>query len=137
MTVGTALIGYNNVVPDGEGGWLGVWTANQQDIWAKHVNRDGSLGGPLPPAIQPPDPTVIRTLQQSGDMLSFTLPSAGQVELSLFDLLGRRITTLEEGYRAAGEHTVRFDQKSLPSGVYLMRLEAGEEVAVKKVVIAK
>ena len=55
----------------------------------------------------------------------FALPSAQAATLAVYDVLGRRVAVLAEGVRGAGEHRVSFDAAALPSGVYVVRLEAG------------
>ncbi len=57
--------------------------------------------------------------------ISFALPEASEVRLTVYDLLGKEVAALAEGPRAAGTYEVRFDAGHLPSGVYLYRLEAG------------
>jgi serine protease AprX len=69
--------------------------------------------------------------------VSFTLPRSGHVSLHLFDNLGRRVATLLDESREAGEQSVAVDAADLPAGVYLYRLrtENGEEVG--RMVIAR
>lgn len=55
--------------------------------------------------------------------IPFTLPVAGPVRLRVFDVLGRHVATLEDGYRAAGVHSVRLDATGLSGGTYLLVLE--------------
>jgi len=55
-------------------------------------------------------------------MVRFQLPVGGNVHLAVYDLLGREVRTLVDGFMAAGLRTVRFDAAGLPSGVYLYRL---------------
>ena len=47
------------------------------------------------------------------------------------------MATLVDGYRDAGTHEVTFDASGLASGVYLYRLDAGEQSAVGKMVLLK
>ena len=53
------------------------------------------------------------------------LPEAARVRLDVFDVLGRRVATLLDEQRPAGWHTVVFEARALPSGVYFSRVEAG------------
>jgi hypothetical protein len=53
---------------------------------------------------------------------SFTLPEAGIVRAEVFDLLGKRVATLLNEPKAAGNYTLRFDATNLPSGTYFYRL---------------
>ncbi|MCX6639594.1 MAG: C10 family peptidase [bacterium] len=69
--------------------------------------------------------------------LHYELPAASQVTLKVYDTSGRLVTTLVNGYRQAGAHEVTFDGSRLASGVYLVRLEAGEFRAVQKMVLLK
>ena len=69
--------------------------------------------------------------------ISFSLPEAGKITLSVYDVSGRLITTLVDGYRSAGVHDVTFDASDLASGIYLYRLEAGEFNATGKMVLMK
>ncbi len=54
--------------------------------------------------------------------LRFDLASAGDVSLTVYDALGRAVSTLVSGFRPAGAHVVSFDAASLPSGLYMARL---------------
>ncbi len=60
--------------------------------------------------------------------IGFTLAQAGAVRLQVFDVRGRLISTLIDGNRPTGRHSVSFDAGQLPSGVYLYRLEAPEGI---------
>jgi flagellar hook assembly protein FlgD len=64
------------------------------------------------------------------------------VQLSVYDVMGRKVATLVDGPVAAGEHEVRWDGHSsgghaVASGVYLLRLEAGDQVATRRLTVVK
>ncbi|MEP0545364.1 MAG: T9SS type A sorting domain-containing protein, partial [Rhodothermales bacterium] len=73
----------------------------------------------------------------SATTIGFTLPSAQDVTLTVYDVLGRRVATLVDGVRQAGEQTVRFDASSLPSGMYFYRLEAGGTQLTQRVTVIR
>jgi hypothetical protein len=55
----------------------------------------------------------------------------------LYDLAGRRVATLYEGFARAGGHDVRADVSALPPGIYVYLLTAGESEAAGKMVVAR
>ncbi|MBC7187915.1 MAG: T9SS type A sorting domain-containing protein [Calditrichaeota bacterium] len=61
--------------------------------------------------------------------IPFSLKRRCFVTLSLFDGLGREVATLVQGNLEPGRHTVTVDGSSLPSGVYLYRLQASDPSA--------
>ncbi len=65
-----------------------------------------------------------------GTTLGFELASAGRVRLEVFDLLGRRVATLLDEEKAAGHHSVDWRPNGAAAGVYLVRLEAGDQSAI-------
>ena len=70
--------------------------------------------------------------------LGYDMARAGTVDLAVFDALGRRVATLDEGTRAAGSHPVRFDGSALPAGVYLARLSVdGAAVATRRLALTR
>jgi hypothetical protein len=69
--------------------------------------------------------------------VEYTLPEEKEVRLAVYDVLGRRVATLENGRRQAGRHTLRLDGGSLPSGVYFGRLEAGEQTRSQKITVVR
>ncbi len=69
--------------------------------------------------------------------ISYQIPSAEKVTLKIFDVLGKEIITLVDGYKEAGSYHAVFDASQLPSGVYIYRLEAGSFVESKKMILAK
>jgi hypothetical protein len=50
--------------------------------------------------------------------IRYQLPRAGSIDLSVYDLLGRQIGTIDTGWKSAGVHAVTFSSRTLPSGVY-------------------
>ena len=69
--------------------------------------------------------------------LSFTIERPQDVRLRVFDVLGREIITLVDGWREAGAHPVRFDAANLASGLYIYRLEAGNHVETRTMIKAR
>ena len=65
--------------------------------------------------------------------IRFALPEAADVRLIVYDALGREVERLVDGPVSAGYQHATFDAASLPSGVYLYRLEAtgGKETFAK------
>jgi hypothetical protein len=69
--------------------------------------------------------------------IRFSIGKASPVKLSVYNLLGQLVATLVDGRLDAGEHTATFSAKSLASGVYFYRLEAGNYVSNKKMLLLK
>lgn len=69
--------------------------------------------------------------------ISFQIPKAEQVKLSVFDLLGNEVATLVNGKVSAGTHQVVFDGSNLGSGIYYYRLTAGDFTATRKLLLLK
>jgi len=70
-------------------------------------------------------------------VIDFTLPSQSNVDLKVFNVLGQEVATLAHGVLAAGQHSITFSAKNLPSGIYFYRLNAGNHVDIKKMVLMK
>jgi len=69
--------------------------------------------------------------------IRFSLPQRSYVMLKVFDVLGREVATLVDEELNQGEHSVVFDAKGLPSGVYFYRLQSGKFVQQRKMVLVK
>ena len=69
--------------------------------------------------------------------IDYSIPMTGCVNLSVYDISGRKVETLAEGVLNTGYHSATFDASLLPAGLYLVRLEAGGEVLIRKAVIVK
>ena len=69
--------------------------------------------------------------------IHFTLPKPCVVSLKIYDLLGNEIVVLISGQKQSGEYTVEWTAKDLPCGIYLYRLEAGDIVETKKMILQK
>ena len=69
--------------------------------------------------------------------ISFTLPQQGQVQLLVYDMLGRQVRTLVDGTLNAGVNEVVFDAAGLPTGTYLYRLTTPQGSFTKKMLLVK
>ena len=73
----------------------------------------------------------------SSTAIAYSLPESGDVKLVVYDVLGREVARLVDGYRGAGYHRVVFDAPHLYSGVYFYRLQTGSFVASRQVTFLK
>jgi hypothetical protein len=69
--------------------------------------------------------------------ISYDLPDAANVKLTIFNILGQEIKILVDGFREAGVHTITFDADDLDSGLYIYKLQAGSQVQTKKMTLIK
>jgi hypothetical protein len=70
-------------------------------------------------------------------VIGYQLPMIGKVSLKAYDVLGREVVTLVNEVKAQGSYTATFDASNLSSGVYFYRLQAGDFVQTKKLVVVK
>jgi hypothetical protein len=70
-------------------------------------------------------------------IVEYAVPKSSHVTLRVYDLLGRQVGVLFEGVAAPGWYTVNFQASSLPSGVYLCRLESAGIVQTRKMLLLK
>jgi len=70
--------------------------------------------------------------------INFHLPAQSYVQLSVYDITGRAVAELAKGEFDSGEHSLVFDSRNLPSGIYFARLTAeGKQSMVRKMVLVK
>jgi len=69
--------------------------------------------------------------------IEFDLPKSAFVTLKVYNLLGEEVATLVAEQRAAGIHKFNWDARGLASGVYLYRLEAGNFMQTKKLILMR
>ncbi len=73
----------------------------------------------------------------ASSVIAYELPEASLVKLGIYDISGRLVATLVDGWRMTGQHEVTFDGSELPSGIYLARLTVGGFTVVQKMVMIK
>jgi hypothetical protein len=69
--------------------------------------------------------------------IAYDLPVSRFVKLKVFDTQGREMASLAEHNHAAGRHEIEIDAAGWPSGVYFLKLAAGEYLHVRKMVLVK
>jgi hypothetical protein len=73
----------------------------------------------------------------SNTTIIFDIQYATEIRINIYNLLGRRVTTLFDGNEPAGSHAISWEAGDLPSGIYFARLEAGEQTDNIKMVLLK
>ena len=69
--------------------------------------------------------------------VSFSLPMDGHVQLAAFDVRGKEVDVIFEGAQSIGQHSYTWNASNLPSGVYYIRLQAGDMVTSQKALLIK
>ncbi len=78
----------------------------------------------------------------AGTVIRFALPRGDQVELAVYNLAGQEVVRLVDGQRPAGSYTINWDgrddqERELASGLYLYRLQAGDQVETRKLLLLR
>lgn len=69
--------------------------------------------------------------------ITFSVPKNEYIKLAVYNILGRHIATLREGFTEAGEHRENFNASALASGMYVYRLETGSGSISKKLIVLR
>ena len=116
-------------------GWDWWWTIDNVTIKGDLVTGVANNEGQIPKTYalwqnypNPFNPTT---------KISFDLPKPGFVTLKIYDILGKEVANLVNEVRNAGRYNIEFNGGNLSSGVYYYRIQAGEFMQVKKMVLIK
>ena len=91
--------------------------------------------GPVPASftLHPPFPNPF-----SGHAsVNFDLPEAASVQLTVYDILGRRVAVLVDEVLPPGRHAAEIDADGLSAGIYLVHLQAGQHTSSRRVVLVR
>lgn len=69
--------------------------------------------------------------------INYDLPENTHVKITVFDVQGKMVNTLVDGYRTAGCHSVDFNGTDLSSGIYFYTIEAGTFSKTKKMILIR
>jgi photosystem II stability/assembly factor-like uncharacterized protein len=69
--------------------------------------------------------------------ISWQSPVGSHQAIKVFDVLGNEIATLVDEYKSQGSYEIEFDASTLPSGVYFYRLQAGDFIQTRKMILLK
>ena len=99
---------------------------------------------PTPTSVETDEIPVLFSLGQNypnpfnpSTVIGYQLPVSSEVSIEVYNLLGRRVATLVNERKPAGHHNVTFDASGLSSGLYVYRIQAGEFVQTRKMMLVK
>lgn len=69
--------------------------------------------------------------------IQYQVSSNSYVTVKAYDMLGKEIATLVDGYRSAGNHEIEFDAYQLSSGIYFYQLRTSEFLETRKMILTK
>jgi hypothetical protein len=84
-----------------------------------------------------PNPVNKSLANSSSAVIEYQLRRPHRVRLELYDVLGRKLLTLDEGYRTADIHRIHVNTAHLSTGKYFYRLQSGKDVQIRQLTIIK
>jgi probable HAF family extracellular repeat protein len=143
LATGSDLWGIRSITSDGR---FGVGEG-----YNSSTGRDEAFlldtGGRLITSIEYPKQIIINNTYSLGQnypnpfnpvtTIRYNIPNAAQVSISIFNILGQKVTTLVDDFKYAGSYEVKFDASRLASGIYLYNIQAGKYFETKKMILLK
>jgi hypothetical protein len=96
-------------------------TAKQDEINKKNITELTIFPNPFNPSTQ----------------VSYSLPKENYVRLNIYNISGQKIIELVNQFQYSGEYIVNFDGHSMAGGIYFVRLQVGDQIKPKKVLLFK
>ena len=113
-----------------------IYVANFSSLLILRFNPtgiDGSNGVPNIFSLSQNYPNPFNPITQ----INYTLPKDDAINISIYNLLGQKVAILFDGMQNAGEHSIKWNAKDFPSGVYFARLESDGRAENIKMVLLK
>jgi hypothetical protein len=74
---------------------------------------------------------------EASTTIRFIVSDPGPVRMEVFDVLGRRVAVLVDGFKPAGAHETGFDAAQHASGLYFYRLKSGSRTMIRQMVVVR
>lgn len=105
-------------------------------------NRSSQTDGPM--SVKGPELPKEYKLEQNfpnpfnpATTINYEVPNSGLVEINVYNMLGKQVSSLVNSYMEPGRYNVSFDASNLPSGTYVYTIKAGSYIESKKMVLIK
>ena len=109
--------------------------------WSSKVTREYFFSSVQDPASHPATFQLSQNFPNPFNpttQISFSIPEPHSVRLKIYDLLGREVETLVNGFHEQGTHSVLFNAEGFSDGIYFYRLYVGNtSVGTKKMVLLR
>ncbi|MBE0539290.1 MAG: T9SS type A sorting domain-containing protein [Ignavibacterium sp.] len=69
--------------------------------------------------------------------INYGLRKSGNVEITVYNVLGNKVATLVNGYKSAGNHSIDFNAANIASGIYFYKIITSDFVQTKKMILEK
>jgi hypothetical protein len=69
--------------------------------------------------------------------INYSIPKAGQVKLTIYNAIGSKVATIVNEYKQVGNYSVQFNSSNHASGIYFYKLESGQFLQIKKMILLK
>ena len=122
-----------NGTPDGSALRSGRYFTQTFSPMSASMEPEPGQKGPFSFALEGNYPNPVSRVTK----ILYVLPEEGEVELSLYDVLGRRVSVLVDGYKSVGRHEYLLKPTQLSNGVYFYVLRAGGQRAEGKMLILR
>lgn len=138
---GTSETGVGYISDDGSSGsWIDLGASYGEDI-AIRVRTTTYSGTDTEALLEFPESfTVTQNYPNpfnAATTIEYELPLASDVAIRIYDLLGREVETLLEKNQKAGQHEIDWNPSDIPSGIYFYKVQAGEFVQTKRMLLLK
>jgi len=131
--IGIQVFAYDDVHPDHGGTAQGEFIIDNMELIGNvtSVSTDRQILEKFTLSQNYPNPFNPTTT------IEFNLPKQSNVRVDVFNTLGQQVKSLVNGEFSAGEHSVKFDAGALSSGVYFYRLQTGDFLEIKKMILTR
>ncbi len=120
-----------------------VWTdfrLGDEDTYGARVDSTYTIGVDDNVVPIPTQPLLISNYPNpfnSSTEIKFNVPHQSEVEITAFDISGRKVEDIAKSKYQPGSYSIRWSPSNLSSGVYLIRLKSSEGINVRKAVFLK
>lgn len=132
----------HSIIGTDEGNSDGTLTGNHQSLLAAGtITVDSTVVGVDENDLELPAEFVLKQNYPNPfnptSSIGYVLPKSSEVFLTVYNLRGEEVARLVEGYKDAGWHKVTWNASGVSSGIYFYRLQAGELIETKKMILLK